>query len=104
LQELSEVGLNQAARLSECLESGLGFMGESARRSTLWHLQKNFGIKSEDFADHPDKLMEGLRRIFGRGTPLIERRLIAKVCSDFKINAIDVKDLKMAVNKARRTK
>jgi hypothetical protein len=91
----------QSTKLSESLESGFGFMGDSAKCSTLWHLERNFGVKPENFAEKPDELIDGLRRIFGAGTPMIERRLIIKVCSDFNIDYRGMTDLKKVIELAR---
>jgi hypothetical protein len=84
-------------RLVESLEKGFSFMSDSAKTSTLWHLQKDFGISPESFPDRLDDLSVALKQIFGTGSILVEKKLTEQICFDYNLPIDRVSNLKRAV-------
>jgi hypothetical protein len=55
----------------QCVQRGLGFLGEGAGPSTIYFIQERSGMTLEQLADTPDQLILALRRLFGLGSALI---------------------------------
>lgn len=84
-------------KLVESLERGFSFMSESAKTSTLWHLEYEYGISLESIPERLDDLREALRKIFGTGSDLVEKKLTEQICTDYNLPIDRVTELSRAV-------
>lgn len=84
-------------KLVESFEKGFSFMSESAKASTLWHLENECGIRLENVPERLDDFREALRQIFGTGSDLVEKKLTEQICSDYNLPIGRVTELSRAV-------
>ncbi len=79
----------------EATDGALSSLGESARQSIYYHLEKTFRLPKEDIPDHLDDFKKGLEKIFGVGARYIEilimKQLFLKVGQHLELG--DEKDL-----------
>lgn len=76
--------------LLEATDSALASLGESARQSIYYHLEKTFNLPKQDIPRHPKDFENGLEKIFGAGAKYIEilimKQLFQKVGHRLKLN------------------
>jgi hypothetical protein len=69
--------------LLNSIDEALLSLGESARQSIYFHIEKNFKLKREEFPQNLDSFQLSLERIFGIGSRFIEilimKNLYAKI-------------------------
>jgi len=69
--------------LIEAVDEALTSLGESAKQSIYFHLEKKFKIAKNDIPDRIEDFAEGLEKIFGLGAHFIEilimKRLFEKI-------------------------
>ena len=82
--------------LLKAVDSALSSLGDSARQSVYFHLEKKFGIKREEIPGRVDDFDQGLEKIFGVGTQFLEilimRKLYEGMGSKGKILKLDRSD------------
>jgi hypothetical protein len=73
--------------LLSAIDEGLSSLGNSPREAIFYHLETSFQIKKKDIPLNLSEFREALERIFGPGTPYLEKiiskRLYEKVGLDF---------------------
>jgi|YelNatPaOPRAMG01_1025707.scaffolds.fasta_scaffold09885_7 hypothetical protein len=67
--------------LLEALDDSLSALGASIKEALYFHLEKSFSVKKDTICEDPEKLSDGLAKIFGLGSKFIEKMII-----DFIIN------------------
>ena len=67
--------------LIEAVDHGLSILGESARKSIYFHLEKDHGFKREQFSTNVGILGKGLHTIFGAGANVIEKMILQNLYS-----------------------
>lgn len=65
--------------LLEAVDSALSSLGDSARQSVYFHLEKKFDIKRGDIPGRVEEFDHGLERIFGAGTRFLEVMIMKKL-------------------------
>jgi hypothetical protein len=55
----------------EAVDEGLSILGESAKQSTYFYLEKLYGIKRSDIPFKVEEFVEALRQIFSLGSKII---------------------------------
>ena len=79
--------------LLEAVDSALSSLGDSARQSVYFHLEKKFDITRDEIPGRVDDFDHGLERIFGTGTRFLEvlimKKLYEEIGSKGKILKLD---------------
>jgi hypothetical protein len=70
-------------KVSDCIDQGLGALGEAARKTVYWFLDAKVHLKKETIANEPGKFMATLERLFGQGAGLLEKRIIKELEQTF---------------------
>ena len=65
----------------EAVDEGLKVLGESGRQMLFFHLENSYSIKKPDIPRKPEAFAEGLEKIFGVGSFIIEKLIIESLCS-----------------------
>lgn len=65
--------------LLEAVDSAFSSLGDSARQSIYFHLEKKFDIKRDEIPGRVDDFDHGLERIFGAGTRFLEVLIMRKL-------------------------
>ena len=65
--------------LVEAVDSALSSLGDSARQSVYFHLEKKFKIKKSNVPNRIDDFSHGLERIFGQGAQFLEILIMKKL-------------------------
>lgn len=65
--------------LREAIDEGFASLGESARRSIYFHLERIFGIKRSKIPGNMEAFAEALERIFGPGASFLEILIMKKL-------------------------
>jgi hypothetical protein len=100
--------------LLECIDQGLLVLGESPREAIYYHLEKRNLVRKDEIPEKLEDFIEGLRRIFGPGSSLIEKQIIQELFRKFDVTTEeDCSDLLKSVRfvmkllaskKSRRTR
>jgi hypothetical protein len=79
--------------LLEALDSALSTLGDSAKQSVYFHLEKKFDITRDEIPGRVEDFDHGLVRIFGAGAPFLEvlimKKLYEEIGSKGKILKVD---------------
>ena len=62
--------------LAEAVQEGLSSIGSSIPSVVLFYLKKKGSIQSNHYIDDPEAFDEGLKKIFGFGTKIIEKKIL----------------------------
>jgi hypothetical protein len=77
----------------QAVDSALSSLGDSARQSIYFHLEKKFDLTRDDIPDRIEDFDHGLERIFGAGTRFLEvlimKRLYEEMGSKGKVLKTD---------------
>ena len=65
--------------LLEAVDSTLSSLGDSARQSVYFHLEKKFNITRDEIPGRIEDFDRGLERIFGMGTRFLEVLIMKKL-------------------------
>ena len=65
--------------LLEAVDSALSSLGDSARHSVYFHLEKKFDITRDEIPSRIEDFDHGLERIFGAGTRFLEVMIMKKL-------------------------
>jgi hypothetical protein len=65
--------------LLEAVDSALSSLGDSARQSVYFHLEKKFDITRDEIPGRIEDFDHGLERIFGAGTRFLEVLIMKKL-------------------------
>ncbi|HVP16164.1 MAG TPA: hypothetical protein VMT42_02230 [candidate division Zixibacteria bacterium] len=65
--------------LLEAVDSALSSLGDSARQSVYFHLEKKFDITRDEIPSRIEDFDHGLERIFGVGTRFLEVLIMKKL-------------------------
>jgi hypothetical protein len=63
----------------DAVDSVLSSLGESARQSIYFHLEKKFKLTRDKIPNHIEDFEHGLERIFGLGTGFLETLIMKKL-------------------------
>lgn len=86
-------------RILECIDRGMGTLGESSRAAIYWHIGHTCGVTREQIPRNPRKFRECLESILGLGAGILEKLIVQEIRSAFKIPA-KVESLEESVKKA----
>jgi hypothetical protein len=67
------------AVLLEAVDETLSTLGDSARQSTYYHLEKKFQMPRRDIPNRPKDFQNGIERIFGSGARFLEILIMKKL-------------------------
>jgi len=67
--------------LIEATDHGLLVLGESARKSIYFHLEKDFSLTKEKIPENTEAFAKGLASIFGAGALVIEKAILESLHS-----------------------
>lgn len=73
-------------QVQKCVEKGFEFLAQSAKESLYWHLEHDFKLTNELFAEKPVEFMAALRQIFGQGTVLVEKKIATEISRSFALS------------------
>lgn len=80
--------------LLEAIDSALASLGDSAKQSVYYHLQKEFNVSRNEIPDRIGDFDSGLEQIFGAGTRFLEvmvmKKLYEEMGSKGKILTLDI--------------
>ena len=62
--------------LAEAVQEGLSSISPSISSAVFFYLKKNASIQSDQYIDDPEAFEEGLRKLFGFGAKVIEKRIL----------------------------
>lgn len=68
--------------LLEAVDSALSSLGDSARQSVYFHLEKKFDIARKEIPSRVEDFDHGLEMIFGAGTRFLEVMIMKKLYED----------------------
>lgn len=89
--------------LAEAVEKGLSIICLSATNSILYFLKNNGSIRSESNIESVERLSEGLWKIFGCGSKVIEKQILKALYTRLQLSSIEIQenfDLAKEVEKA----
>jgi hypothetical protein len=72
-------------KVIECVDRGLGALGEAARRLVYWFLETKSHLKKEEIPDDPTEFVGALGALFGQGAGLLEKRIIKELEQTFNL-------------------
>jgi ribosomal protein L23 len=91
--------------LLEAIDEGLSILGESAKQSIYYHLERSFNIKKEEIPSRITAFTQAIESIFGVGAEFIEiliiKRLYERIDVAFKWNEHEGFGFAEYVTKAR---
>jgi hypothetical protein len=62
--------------LAEAVQEGLKSISPSVSSVVIFYLKRNKSIRSNEYIDDPQAFEEGLRKIFGFGAKVIEKKIL----------------------------
>jgi len=72
-------------KVTECVDRGLGALGEAARRLVYWFLDSKIHMKKDQIPDEPVEFVGALESLFGQGAGLLEKRIIRELEQTFNL-------------------
>jgi hypothetical protein len=82
------------------IDRGLETLGVSARLFVYSNLERSLGVKREQILDDPEKLVQGLRMVFGDGSRVLELAIVREIRKLYGI-PLEVDNLSQAVRLAK---
>ena len=90
------------AVLLRCFEDILsGVLGEGAKKAVLERLEKDTGLKGDELIVQIDMLKSGMKEIFGKSAPVLERMVAKQIYGKLGLNT-PPEDFRVAVEQARQ--
>ncbi|MHB2035686.1 MAG: NitrOD5 domain-containing protein [Nitrososphaerales archaeon] len=86
-------------KVLECVDRGLGSLGESSKQAVYWHLGVLYNMRRIDIPRNPQKFKKSLESIFGLGASILERVIVTEIRSAFDIPD-EVESLEQAIKLA----
>lgn len=83
--------------LLAAIEEGLSSLGNSPREAIFYHLETSFQIKKEDIPLNLSEFREALERIFGPGTPYLEKIISKRLYEKLGLNFEDTETRNLVV-------
>jgi len=77
-------------------------LGTQVNQVIYFHLERTWGIQREQLPNSPEKLLEGLKMMFGLGSKVVEGGILREVRNSFGITPA-VTDLREAIELAKET-
>lgn len=65
--------------LLDAVDEGLAGLGDSARRTIYYHLEKDFNIKRQDIPCKIEEFADAIEKIFGAAAALLEIQIMKKL-------------------------
>ena len=65
--------------LFESIDEGLSSLGESAKQSIYYHLEKGYGLRKQEIPHKVDDFSTAIQAIFGSGTKFLEGLILNKL-------------------------
>lgn len=72
---------NLQKTILDAIEEGLATLGESPKQAILFHLENTFKLRREEIPKNLTEFKKALEKIFGPGTPYVERLILEKLYS-----------------------
>jgi len=90
--------------LIEAVDSGLLILGESARKSIYFHLDRDFSLQKQKIPENPEALENALESIFGVGALVIEISILKNLTAKLGLEFEERKSFNFtdSVNKVRK--
>jgi hypothetical protein len=63
----------------EAVDEGLSMLGDSAKQSIYFHIEKMYGIRRNDIPSKTEEFAEALQHIFGLGSKVILIEIMKKL-------------------------
>jgi len=70
---------NLQKTILDAIEEGLATLGESPKQAILFHLENTFKLRREEIPKNLTEFKKALEKIFGPGTPYVERLILEKL-------------------------
>ncbi|MEM3823646.1 MAG: hypothetical protein QXH87_01805 [Candidatus Bathyarchaeia archaeon] len=64
----------------EAVEEGLSSLGESPKQAILFHVENTFKLPRDEIPQNLTEFKKALEKIFGPGTPYLERLILERLC------------------------
>jgi hypothetical protein len=71
--------------LLTAVEEGLSTLGDSSKQAILFHLENSFKIKREEIPTNLTEFKKALEKIFGPGSPYIEKLILKRLHDKLKL-------------------
>lgn len=75
--------------LLAAIEEGLSSLGNSPREAIFYHLEASFQLKKEDIPLNMTEFKQALEKIFGPGTPYLEKLISTRLYEKLGLNFED---------------
>ncbi len=67
------------ANSQEIIEKALAYIGHDNMLALFDHFEEK-GLKRNEILDRPEKFVETLERLFGKGAEILEKQIIVEIC------------------------
>lgn len=96
--------LNKA--LLESIDQALNVIGDSAKKILYFHIDKQFSLKPEAFAEKPELFILATKQILGVGAKMVESLILNNLCKKLAIDYSTVEALtfEQAIEKIKQIK
>jgi hypothetical protein len=71
----------------ECVDRGIGTLGDAAKRAAYWHMEFTFGLRREDIPRRPQAFVRSIRQMLGGGAQVLEKSIVKEMERAFMISA-----------------
>lgn len=73
-------------RIVECVDSGLGALGESVKHVIYYYVEENFQLEKNEIPEKPQVFKQAITSMFGEeGAKIIEQLIVQKMRNAFKV-------------------
>ena len=79
------------------IEEDLSSLGNSPREAIFYHLEASFQLKKEDIPLNLTEFKQALEKIFGPGTPYIEKLITRRLCEKLELNFEDDENVNLLI-------
>ncbi|MEM1566770.1 MAG: hypothetical protein QW510_06815 [Candidatus Bathyarchaeia archaeon] len=77
----------------DAIEEGLSTLGDSPKQAILFHLENTFKLRREEIPENLTEFRKALEKIFGPGTPYVEKLILKKLYSKLNLEPENGLDL-----------
>ena len=74
-------------KVLDCVDSGLGSLGQTAGKTMYWYMEYTFGLRREEIPRRPEAFVRSMRQMLGSGAEVLERSIIKELEQVFKISS-----------------
>ena len=88
-------------RILDSIDRGLSVFGEDVKIAIYWILENEYKMRRRDSVIKPELFASSLRKVFGVGTKVVERKIVEQIRASFGIPTAAGEDLVSIINHAK---